>query len=295
VDTTSSSSSGPAEWRGQMCPWGVERMEATRPGALDRGWGVKIAILDTGIDLDHPDLQLAGQESFVPDCSADDDHGHGTMVAGIIGARDNDLGIIGIAPGASLYAVKVIAQNGEGDVEAVVKGIQWSIENQMQLINLSFGDYRPLPAALVEALEKASRAGILVIAGAGNQGASGRADSIWYPAHYEAVVAVGSSDRLDRRAPFSSTGPALELMAPGMDVVSCFKGGGYSRSDGTSFSAAYVSGIAALIFASGVEKGDEVRSILKASTQDLGSPGWDQEYGYGLVNARRALLTADVE
>jgi subtilisin family serine protease len=120
LDTTLS-----ACFTGEVLPWGVDRVDAVLAHPTNKGTGVKVAILDSGIDLDHPDLTVAGDVTFVPDTtSGDDDNGHGTLVAGIVGALDNDVGVIGVAPEASLYAVKVLNQNGDGAMSIILSGIE---------------------------------------------------------------------------------------------------------------------------------------------------------------------------
>jgi len=121
-------------------PWGIDRVDAEVVHSQTRGGGVRVAVLDSGIDLDHPDLRVAGNVTFVPDTtSGDDDNGHGTMVAGVIAALDNETGIIGVAPEVDLYFVKVLNSNGAGLMSVIIAGLEWAIENDMQVINISFG------------------------------------------------------------------------------------------------------------------------------------------------------------
>jgi subtilisin family serine protease len=281
---------GTASLRPVKTSWGVDHIRAGSIDPENKGRGVKIAILDTGIDLDHPALRVAGDVSFVPGTSSgDDDNGHGTMVAGIIGAINSGNGMVGVAPEASLYSVKVIGPNGIGDTDSIVEGIEWCIDNKMQILNLSFGDAHRLPSSVVEVMQRAYAAGILIVAGAGNDGQSDKSDSIWYPAQYESVIAVGSISRDAARLPFSSIGPKLELMAPGSDIISCNNHGTYSLANGSSFSAPFVSGVAALVLSAGIDNNQEVRGILDDSAKDLGLPGKDSQYGYGLVDAQKAL------
>ena len=275
------------EAQGETVPWGVTRVEAPLIHQQNKGHGVKIAVLDTGIDLDHLDLRVAGNVTFVPETeNGDDDNGHGTMVAGIIAALDNGEGIVGIAPEAEIYSVKVLNRNRVGTASAIIKGIEWAIANKMQIINMSLGTTNGLPEALVQALEKAHRAGIVLVSGAGNSGDQG---NIYSPARYEQVIAVGATDESDLKAAFSNTGSALELMAPGTNVLTTTYDGGYGAGPGTSFAAPLDTGAAALLVAAGVTDNATVRHILTSTARDLGDSGKDDRYGYGLVDAAEAL------
>jgi subtilisin len=272
----------------EKLPWGIDQINAEIVHSQSKGRGVKVAILDTGIDLDHPDLRVAGDVSFVDGTvNGDDDHGHGTMVAGIIAALDNDIGVVGVAPEAELYAVKVLNSNGSSICSVILSGIEWAIDNRMQVINMSFGSSLNLPSAIRTALDKAYQAGIVLVAGAGNAGDQG---IIFSPARYEPVIAVGATDQQDARASFSSTGSSLELMAPGVGILSTSRGGGYGNGSGTSLSTPHVTGVAALLIASGVTDNTELRQILRGTTKDLGPQGWDSWYGSGLVNAAEAMV-----
>jgi len=276
---------------GEVLPWGVDRVDAELVHPSNKGTGVKVAILDTGIDLDHPDLAVAGDVTFVPDTtSGDDDNGHGTLVAGAVAALDNDIGVIGVAPEASLYAVKVLNQGGGGVMSVILSGIEWALDNNMQVINMSFGGIMGWPSTLVTALDNAYNAGIVIVAGAGNGGdASGEGENMWAPARYESAIAVGATDEQDARYTYSSTGDTLELMAPGVSIYSTAMGGGYGYLTGTSASSPHAVGVAALLIASGLTNNVDVRHRLRNSAEDLGAPGWDSQFGCGMVNANLAI------
>jgi fibronectin type 3 domain-containing protein len=236
-----------------------------------------------------------------------DDNGHGTHCAGIVAAEDNDIGVIGVAPEAYLYAVKVLDSGGSGYLSDVIAGIQWSIDNGMQVISMSLGtsfDFQSLHDACDAAYYDN---GILVVAAAGNSGTvSGKGDNVIYPAKYDSVIAVAATDSNDERAWWSSTGPDVELAAPGVSIYSTYWDDTYATLSGTSMACPHVTGTAALVFVTAVDPaydldGDgvwdasEVRKKLQDTADDLGDPGRDPQYGYGLVDADEAASLADTE
>jgi subtilisin family serine protease len=249
---------------------------------------VKVAVLDTGIDVKHPDLRVAGGASFVKGSkSYSDDNGHGTHVAGIIAALDNEIGVVGVAPGAELYAVKVLNKQGSGFISWVVAGIEWSISNEMQVISMSLGSTSD-STTLHDVITLAYSRGIVLVAAAGNSGPG--ENTVEYPAKYGEVIAVGATDADDNVASWSSRGSELELAAPGVSIYSTYKGGTYATLSGTSMACPHVTGTVALI----LQKNpcltpNEVRGILRGSAENLGSEGWDSTYRYGLVNAFEAV------
>lgn len=260
--------------------WGVQRVKAPEVWTRTTGSGVRVAIVDTGVDAGHPDLagQVVGGIDIVnQDSDPQDDHGHGTAIAGIVAAAQNSTGLIGASHRVPLLAVKVLGSDGFGTVSSVVEGIDWAVANGARIINLSLGTTFD-SATLREAVERAANRGILVVAAAGNTGST-----LLYPAAYDAAIAVGATNRLDQRASFSALG--VELVSPGVEVTAPWPGG-YVLFSGTSASAPHVSGVAALLLADGIT---EVRQALRNGVADLGPPGPDPEYGYGLPEATRAL------
>jgi len=269
---------------GQVLPWDVAYVHTDMVERTNKGTGVKVAILDTGIDLDHPDLKVAGHVSFVNGiASGDDTDGHGTMMAGVIAALDNGIGVTGVAPEVELYAVKVM-QGGSFQWSDVMKGIDWCWKNGIQVVNMSFGDANEPPPPVYNCIRRAYERGLVLVAGAGNQGNLGLADSIVYPARCYEVIAVGGTDATGTRVADSSTGPALEMAAPGANIYTTTIGS-YGYGGGTSLASAHVAGVAALLIASGVTDRSQIRAWLHQTACDLGNPGWDMEYGYGLVDA----------
>lgn len=263
-----------------------------------KGTGVKVAILDSGIDYNHPDLKenYKGGYNFAYDNNDPFDDtrlGHGTHVAGIIAAKDNGTGVVGVAPDASLYAVKVLNGGMLGSTSDILSGIEWAISNKMDIINMSFGvPFDPLnySQAVEDACQKAYDAGIIIIAAAGNS----NQPTVDYPAAFDSVIAVSATAVNDSRAPFSNYGTKVELAAPGMDIKSTVPGGGYAVISGTSQAAPHVAGVAALLLSAGIKDGnadgnivDEVRKRLDSTAHDLGDPGRDVYFGFGLVEAAK--------
>jgi serine protease len=216
----------------QTVPWGIDRVfgDETYPFATwsgSTGQGISVAVLDTGICTTHPDVVAVGGQRFytrgmrlVQDGNYEDGHGHGTHVAGTIAALDNSFGVVGVAPAVSLYAVKVLDDSGSGSVSAIAAGIDWAVKNGIRVLNMSLGSDTH-SQTLQNACDNAYAKGHLVVASAGNSGnADGTGDNVGYPARYESVIAVAASNINDQRASFSSTGPAVELIAPGDNVLS---------------------------------------------------------------------------
>ncbi len=268
----------------ETLPWGVDQIDAELAWGTSTGSGVKVAVVDTGIDLDHPDLRtnIAGNVNIInPSKTGDDDNGHGTHVAGTIAAIDNEIGVIGVAPTASLYAVKVLDRRGSGFLSDIIAGLQWCVTNGMQVVNMSLGTSSDIQS-FHDAVIAVNNAGIIQVAAAGN--ASG--GPVGYPAAYDEVIAVSATNSTKTIASFSSIGPEVELAAPGVSIRSTWKGGGYNTIQGTSMAAPHVTGTVALALAIGVA---DVRTTLQATAYDLGAPGKDNFSGYGLVDAEEVV------
>jgi len=287
---------------GQTLPWGVDHIDAEVAWATTRGSGAKIAILDTGGDFDHPDLAYIGGVNFAGNKKDgrtaprdwDDANGHGTWVSGIAAAVDNSIGVIGVAPEASLYAVKVLGNSGSGWDSDIAQGIDWAIGNGMDVISMSLGG-AGYSTALAEACQSAWDAGIILVAAAGNEGDGDPAtEELSYPAAFASVVAVGATNQSDALASFSNTGSYLSLAAPGVAVYSTYKKGKYVTFSGTSASCPHVAGVAALVIsANPYLTNDEVRALIQDTARDLGPSGWDAGFGYGLVDAAAAVSAAE--
>lgn len=269
--------------------WGLTK--ARFPGAWNDalGTGAKIAIVDSGIDSNHPDIDETGkivaQRDFVEgDAVADDDNGHGTHVAGIAGAlTDNGKGVAGGCPGCGLLIAKVADANGDLTDADVIEGIGWSVSNRADVINLSFGGPRK-STALQTAINGAAENAVIVAA-AGNKGTTRRQ----YPAAYPAAVAVSATTEKNKLAGFSSYGNWVDLAAPGTHVLSTQAGGGYVKMSGTSMSAPFVSALAGLLASQDIYTADQIRQRMQATAADLGPAGKDSFFGHGRIDANNAV------
>lgn len=237
----------------QSVPWGVAAVQADLANAVTEGAGTVVCIVDTGIQSDHPDLStnVLGGENFVMqkgsiNASAwTDDNGHGTHVAGTVAALDNAVGVIGVAPQAGLFAVKVLDRRGSGYMSDVADGILSCVANGADVINMSLGSSAD-SAVVHDAVITASAAGVILVAAAGNE-----ASGVSYPAKYDEVIAVSAVDSNMALAYFSNTGVEVDFAAPGVSVYSTTKGGSYATYSGTSMASPHVAGVAALMVASG--------------------------------------------
>lgn len=279
----------------ETIPVGVSQVKAPMAWDCSRGKGIKVAVLDTGIDFNHPDLapNFKGGISFVPGESLMDGNSHGTHCAGTIAAAINGTGVVGVAPAASLYGVKVLSNSGSGNWSWLIAGINWCIVNKMRILSMSLGGppppAPPPPLALGAMCQAAWNSGLLLVAAAGNSGGSLTADTVGYPARYPDVIAVSAIDSANVIAPFSSRGPKVELTAPGVNVLSTAPGGGFGTKSGTSMACPHVAGTAVLALgAHRYINNITLRRLLAWTSDNLGVPGRDPLYGYGRVDADQA-------
>ena len=260
--------------------WGASHFPAADAYSLNyKGDGINVAVLDTGIAY-HDDLNynVRGGMSVIGDDPRNDVYGHGTHVAGIIRA---------VAPNSNLYAVQVLDNNGRGTVAGVIKGIEWARSNGAHVINMGLAGSSG-SSALRAAADNAYAANIVVIAAAGNGGNSwGTGDNVGFPARHTSVIAVAAVDSDNRRPSFSSTGPSIEISAPGVNINSTLNNSSYGNMDGTSMAAAHVAGVAALIKqASPASTPSEIRKAMNDTALHLGTWNW---YGHGLVRPADAI------
>lgn len=274
--------------------YGVYLLGAEHYWTKTRGEGIGVAVIDTGIDVDHPDLRpniknaldMTGQNDPRDYC------GHGSHVSGIIAGCDNGQGIIGIAPKSELHSLKVLNDRSSGDFSPIVQALNWVIGNHsnfgIRVISMSLGSSAECPP-IEQALVTLKGLGIVTVCAAGNDGnvAEGNSD-VDYPAKLAAkglCISVGAVDVNSRLASFSSTGLSGEvtLVSPGVDILSTYPGGNYAKMSGTSMATPAISGLIALLLSHHKEltNMDLVKDKLKALSKDLGSI---YEFGFGLPN-----------
>ena len=274
----------------QTVDWGHRMLDIDRCWSQFRvsGRGVKVAVLDTGMDLDHPDIRVVGSKDFTGSRrGADDVQGHGTHVGSTIGAKNNRIGVVGVAPECYLYNGKVLGDNGSGSYDTIAEGIKWAaMVVRADVINMSLGGDGPISPVIKRAIDDAIDRGIIVVVAAGNSGPY--ENTTGSPGSYTRCITVGAVDSDARVTRFSSRGSALDVCAPGHEILACYPGGRYTKLSGTSMATPYVAGVAALY----VEacKRERVRfsqaafeSLAKRTAHDIHRKGFDTASGAGLI------------
>jgi len=269
---------------------------------------VILAVIDTGVDLSHPDFACAnkltaGYDFYNNDSTPDDDHGHGTHVAGIAGAcSNNGVGVAGVNWNVKIMPLKVLSASGSGPVSAEINAITWAVDHGAKVLNLSLGS-SSFSQAEADAVTYAYNHDVLFVAAAGNEYEEG--NPISYPAAYNHVVAVAATGDLDEHAAYSNAGSYVDISAPGGNpsgssdpnnnhwIMSAWKNDSYAQVVGTSQATPHVAGLAAII--RGINPAltnDQVQALIQNTAVDLGAPGRDDFFGYGRINAQAAVLAA---
>lgn len=271
--------------------WGLRLFGIPALWAKGRGEGVKVAVLDTGAALDHPDLrdQIEDAADFTRSkTGASDTNGHGTHCCGVIAAAENGTGVVGVAPKARLLVGKVLGDSGSGGVSGIARGLRWAADRGAHVISMSLGSAKPSPT-LRAACRYATSKGALLVAAAGNEGPYD--NTVGYPGGYPECLCVAAVDQAKRIAKFSSRGSQVDVAAPGVDVLSCYPPKGYAKLSGTSMATPFVAGVVALIVGRQIATGKkaittvaELKAAVKKTAVDAGSPGFDTAFGWGLIN-----------
>lgn len=283
--------SGPIVYPPQQIPWGITCVEAIN--LAQTGENISVAIIDTGIDYSHQDLidNVKGGYNAIsmrnrykhPFDIFYDDNGHGTHVAGTIAALNNSIGVVGIGPKINLYGVKVLDANGSGYISDIIEGIEWSIANNMKVINMSLGS-TTYNSMLHDAVKSAKNSGIVVVAAAGNTGNN----QYSYPAAFPESISVSAIDQSKNFAYFSTYNDKVDLTAPGVKILSTLPDNTYTEFNGTSMASPHVAGVAALILSKNpLLTNQQVEDIMKNTAVNIGLSSVQQ--GSGLVSAKNCL------
>jgi major intracellular serine protease len=235
-------------------PKGIELISAPKIWEKSKGKGITVAILDTGCDFTHPDLseRIICGRNFTDDDNGNPDvytdyNGHGTHVAGTIAATQNNNGVIGVAPEASILILKVLDKNGSGQYDWIINGINYAVEQKVDIISMSLGGSEDVPE-LHQAIQNAVDNQILVVCAAGNEGdGQDSSDEFSYPACYNEVISVGAINLHRRSSEFSNSNNEVDLVAPGEEILSTYLNGSYAKLTGTSMATPHISGALALI------------------------------------------------
>jgi subtilisin family serine protease len=230
----------------QKSGWAVTAFDLPKAWQHTQGDGITIAVLDTGVDLEHPDLKenlLEGINFVKKGTPPQDVAGHGTHVIGTLVAVNNDIGMVGVCPKAKVVPVKVLDDRGNGNLLTVAEGIRWAADRGVDFITMSLG--APMKVQSVrKAIQYAQIKGAIVFCAAGN---AGKTKEIFYPANYKETISIGAIDESFKRADFSCTGVNLDFMAPGKDIFSTFPKNWYATLSGTSMACPFAVGVAALV------------------------------------------------
>ncbi|PLR95267.1 S8 family peptidase [Bacillus sp. T33-2] len=274
--------------------WNLPAIETEKGWNISRGnKRIEIAIVDTGVDLDHPDLKnrlVKGYNVLENNSHPDDDNGHGTHVAGIIASETNNKeGIAGITWFNKIMPIKAMGAEGYGSTFDIARGLFWAVDHGADVINLSLGNYQR-SEVLEEAIRYAYKHNVVLVAAAGNDNSS----QPTYPASYPEVLSVSALNFDGKRADFSNYGDYIDVAAPGVYIPSTYFKKQYAALSGTSMAAPHVAGLAGLILSANSELSNrEVMKIIKNSAIDMGGRGPDNDFGSGLIDVNNSLKSAE--
>lgn len=284
----------------QLAGWSISAFDLPKTWQKTQGEGVVIAVLDTGCQLDHVDLQanlLEGINFVEQGKPPYDKLGHGTHICGIIGAEDNDIGIVGVAPKVKIRPVKVLNNDGTGNLLNVVKGIKWAADMGCDFISMSLGAPKPVQEVR-KAIQYAASKGSIVFCAAGNAGSG----NLFYPAYYPETISVGAVDINLRKAKFSNFGEGLDFMAPGVDILSTVPTNWYAKMSGTSMAQPFCCAVAALLLSYKRKTGSKIKlndnvdyiNLLKNYTTPVKGGAYDKPefyQGFGIIDPRKFVTS----
>lgn len=281
----------------EISDWSIDYLGIQELWKESAGEGVRIVILDTGVDDSHSDLDIKESRDFTGSLfGATDRNGHGTWCCGMVGAKvGNNTGVRGIAHKAEIFSGKVLGDDGSGTDQTIARGMQWAIQLDAHIVSLSLGGPRMSEGLHDLFRQFASKKQRFIFAAAGNQGTP---NSINYPAIWPECICVAAHDKHGVRAPFSSRGDRLDISAPGVDMISTVPNQGYAKMSGTSMATPTCAAVGALVLAKDLKVGkngfrldttEDMRELLLKTAIDKGRPGPDDEYGPGLLNPGKVL------
>lgn len=273
--------------------WNLPQIDTEAGWNITKGsQDVIVAVVDTGVDINHPDLSnqlVSGYNVVNPGSQPMDDVGHGTHVAGVVGALvNNNLGVAGMSWYNRIMPVKVLDKSGAGSTYAVAQGIIWATDHGAKVINMSLGNYADAQF-LHDAIKYAFDRDVVLIAASGND----NTERPGYPAAYPEVFAVAAVDSQKSKASFSNFGDYIDVAAPGVSIASTYPQSQYAALSGTSMASPHVTALAALIRSANPNlKNTEVMQLMRDTAMDLGTSGKDKYFGYGLIDVVAALQAA---
>lgn len=278
---------------GDVRDWGHAAIDVDGAWKATKGKGVTVAVLDTGIDHGHRDFKdaIKASRDFTGSRSGDADvHGHGSHCAGIIGARENGVGMVGVAPECLILSGKVLNDRGYGSSSGIAAGVDWAVANSAEVISISIGG--GYSTRTHEAIKKAEAAGVIVVAAAGNEGPSD--GTVTYPGAHPECICVAAINNKIAVADFSSRGTRVDVAGPGVNVRSCYPGDRFATMSGTSMATPYVAGVAALYVSHCKANGwkpspAEFRRIIENTSRDIDKPGKDNATGFGLIQPAKII------
>lgn len=281
----------------QKSGWNITAFDLPKTWQFTQGEGVVIAVLDTGCDLDHPDLKenlLPGKNFVNAKKPPVDGNGHGTHITGTLVASNNDIGIVGVCPKAKVRPVKVLDDNGNGNLLNVSKGIRWAVRQGVDIISMSLG--APVRVQQVrKAIQFAASKGIPTFVAAGN---AGNTKKVFFPANYPETIAIGAIDKDFKRAKFSNTGENLDFMAPGVDIMSTVPDDWYATLSGTSMATPFAVGVAALVLSHVrikkpkmvLKTVEDYRKVFRKYTTSIkGINNKKFHQGFGIIDPRKMM------
>lgn len=287
---------------GRPCPpkqeeldWGLQALNIPSLWSETKGTGIKVAVLDSGCVLQHPDLidQIASAADFTnSNVGAEDKRGHGTHCAGIIAAKQGNGGVVGVAPKARLLIGKIVPDGGALTIDPILQGIEWAISQGADIMSLSFGTLSPIPR-IKAAIDKAIDKGLFIVCAAGNRAKAG----VEYPAAYDNTIAVAALGEDGQIVNKSARGDELTIAAPGKNICSTYLNNGYKRLSGTSMATPFVVGVIALMLAkhrqhggqTPVETQQQLIEHLQKTAIDIAAQGRDADSGWGLINPTKVV------